>query len=110
MGCYNFLCPSLAAPEGAKYFNAYLAVCAYNPVYFMSNNGALYSPSSGGCDRRNTCGRRDGEPQGCYSFGTGSAEMVVRDALCSKHAHTITSLCIDVEYCFMLVHSRVLVL
>ena len=95
MGCYNFLCPSLAAPEGQKYFNAYLVVCAYNPLYYTS---ALYTPSSNGCNRRNTCGRRDGEPQGCYPFET--AEISLPNALCGKLSNAL--LCIYFEYCVML--------
>ena len=87
MGCYNFLCPSLATPGGGKYFNTYLVVCAYNPLFYEPDSGALFAQSTGGCaGRTGRCRRRDQEPQQCIVFRTASSESdILSNALCGKY-------------------------
>ena len=82
MGCHNFLCPSLATSGGGKYFNAYLVVCAYDPVYYQS---ALFLQSTSGCGgRTGRCRLRDQQPQQCIQFRTVFSDVVLSSALCGK--------------------------
>ena len=72
MGCANFRCPMLSVPGGnpPKLPNAYLVVCAYDPLYFMSDSGNLFTQSASGCNGRSG---RCGENRNCLSFQSGGS-------------------------------------
>ena len=80
MGCSQFLCPRLTLPGGQRYSNAYFIACVYDPHFYSSQSGQLFTESPTGCYGR------DSKCQGvlCTQFQSGGdgeelAEIVSTD-------------------------------
>ena len=52
MGCAQFLCPRLSLSGGERYSNANFLVCVYDPQFYSSESGSLFTTSPTGCTGR----------------------------------------------------------